>query len=91
MRSIRPSNDLENLWAFLGVTMKVLRVLGFKGLDQMAPVKPPTLYIDRKLYFLETPRIAMNFLLLGSLQGGGSSCTPAPSLRKNKGQGAAAP
>jgi hypothetical protein len=39
----------------------------------MAPVKPPTLYIDRKPYFLEAPPIATNFLLLGSRQGGGGA------------------
>jgi hypothetical protein len=26
MRSIRPSHEFEDLWAFLGVTMKVLEV-----------------------------------------------------------------
>jgi hypothetical protein len=28
----------------------------------MAPMKPPTLYIYRKPYFLEAPSIATNFL-----------------------------
>jgi hypothetical protein len=39
----------------------------------MTPVKSPTLYIDRKPYFLKAPPIDKNFLLLGSRQGGGES------------------
>jgi hypothetical protein len=36
------------------------RALGSKGFDLMAPVKPPTLYIDRKPYFSEAPPIVAN-------------------------------
>jgi hypothetical protein len=39
----------------------------------MAPVKPPTLYIDRKPYFLDPPTIATNLPPLGNCQGGGET------------------
>jgi hypothetical protein len=39
--------------------MKILEVS--KELDPMTPMKPLTLYIDRKSYLLEAPPIAANF------------------------------
>jgi hypothetical protein len=62
MRSVRPSHNIEDLWAFIGVTMKILEVpkSPWKGFDPMAPIKPPTLYINQKPYFSEEPPIAAN-------------------------------
>jgi hypothetical protein len=78
---IQPRRDLRESFGLGGVPRKVPKALGSKGLDHMATVKSPTIYIERKPYVLEPLAIVTKLPPLGLRQ----ERAPSPRNKRDKG------